>query len=140
MNPRPVDRLLRCQPLVEDAGADGDERGPEPGAARRADRKREPVRVERERRRHHALHPLTRLERAHEQVLFAEHAVQMQVETREEVTGAEAEARRQDNGAAPRVDGHEVRRVPVPVTPRERRREREHTLRLRNPGKPRQTT
>src|SRR5579864_9029139 len=46
-----VDRLLRVEPLVEDAGRDADERGAEARATGRADREREAVAVECEARR-----------------------------------------------------------------------------------------
>ena len=111
MDARPVDGRLRVEALVEDRRRDADERGTQPRAAGGADRECQAGAVEREAGRHHALHPRARLERADEQVGLAEHAVQMQVETRQPVPGAETEARRQHAGATLGVDRDEVGRV-----------------------------
>jgi hypothetical protein len=81
--------------FVEDAGDDAQECGPETRASGRATHERQPVVVERQQRRHHALHPGSRLESTAQQVGFAEHAVEVQVEAGDEVSGAESETRRE---------------------------------------------
>ena len=84
------------RPSSRIAGGDGDER-----ACAAACRPRRRSRARARRRRATSVgaimlcHPRARLERAAEQVDLAEHAVQMQVEARQPVAGAEAEARRQ---------------------------------------------
>ena len=90
MEARARDGVDRLETLVEDPGGDADERGAQPGAAGRADREREAVAVDRDARRHHALHPRAWLERDAVQVDLAEHAVQVQVVAGQEVAGAEA--------------------------------------------------
>ena len=69
------------------------------------------VTVERQRGRHHALHPRAGLEVPDEQVALAHHAVQVQVEAGQEVARAEAQARGEDDGVPLRVDRDEVGRV-----------------------------
>ena len=73
---------LWLETLVQDPCKSLDERGAEastPGSPAGQDRA---VVVKDDRRRHHAFHPCARLERVHEQVRLAEHAVQMDVEAR----------------------------------------------------------
>ncbi len=111
MRPRLVDSLLRLDALVEDRRGDRDQGGAEARAAGGADREHEAALVEREARRHHALHPVAGLERTMAEVGLAEHAVQVEVEAGEPVPGAESEARGQDAGAAVAVDRDEVGRV-----------------------------
>ena len=111
MDARTGDCLLRGQALVENPGGDADQRRAQARAAGRADREGEPVAVDREARRHHAHHPLARLERAHEQVHLAQHRVQMQVEPGESVARAEAEAGREHASVSLRVHRDEVGRM-----------------------------
>ena len=85
----------------------------------------QPVSVERKQRRHHALHPRSPGSSApRKQVGLAEHAVQVQIEAREEVARAETEARRDDARVAVAVDDRDVRRVAVHVRRRSRTRRR----------------
>jgi hypothetical protein len=58
---RPLHGNVCSEALVEDAGDDTKERGPETRSSGRATHEREPVTVEREQRGHHALHPGSRL-------------------------------------------------------------------------------
>ncbi len=127
-----------AESLVEDSGRDAHERGAKPGPAGRADREQEAVSIERDARRHHALHPVTGLHRPVQQVDLAEHAVQVEVEAGELVAGAEAEARRQHACVAVPVDGDEVRRVRLgPGRVIERREQVEHALGRREAAQPR---
>ena len=104
---------LWVEPFVQDSGGDLDEGAAEPRAPGRAERKDEPLVVEGEARRHHAAHPLAGLERPANQVGLAQHAVQMQIESRQEIAGAQAEARRQHAGAPFGIDGGQSRGVTV---------------------------
>ena len=113
VDPRAVDRVLRQEPLVEDAREHLRERRPQARSPRRAGREHEPVTVDGDRGGHHALHPLPGLERPDEQVGFAEHAVQVHVVARQEVPRAQPEAGGEHAGVARAVDHAEVRRVLV---------------------------
>ena len=129
MEARPLDRLLRVDAFVEDPGRGEEQRRPQAGASRGADRQLEAAGIDEEARGHHALHPRARLQRAVQQVGLAEHAVQVQVEAGEEVARAEAEARRQDAHASLSVRRDEVRRVSAVRRPRrvaQRVQDREH--------------
>src|SRR6476469_7569970 len=84
---RTVHSNVCSEAFVEDAGDDTEECGPETRASGGATHERQPVTVEREQRRHHALHPGSRLEPAAQQVGFAQHAVEVQVEAGDEVPG-----------------------------------------------------
>jgi hypothetical protein len=97
---RAVDGGARRQALVEDARDDSQECGPESRPSGRARRERETVAVEHQERRHHALHPRSGLEPAAQQVGFPQHAVQVQVEAGDEISGAEPEAGREGAGVA----------------------------------------
>ena len=111
------------QALVEDPREHLRQCGAEARAARRAGRQDEAVRVERDRRRHHAGHPPAGLERADEQLGLAEHAVQVDVVAGQEVPRPEPQARRDDAGVPVPVDDGEVRRVLVRPAAVERRGE-----------------
>src|SRR6185312_10292002 len=100
VEPRPFDRGYRVEPLVENAGGDADECGPEARSAGRADGQSDTVRADRHAWRHHALHPLAGPERRPDEVDLSEHAVQMEVEAGEEVAGPESEARGEDAHAS----------------------------------------
>jgi hypothetical protein len=76
---------FRRQTFVEDSADDSQERSPESRSSGRPRRERQTVDVERQQRRHHALHPRSRLEPAAQQVGFAQHAVEVKVEARNEV-------------------------------------------------------
>src|SRR5437764_1432722 len=93
------------------AGGDLDQRPAKPGSAGCADRELEAVASKNEAWSHHAAHPVTRLERPADEVGFAEHAVQVQVETGNVVPRAEAEAGSEDAGVSLRVDDRDVGRV-----------------------------
>ena len=90
-------------------------------------------------RRHHALHPPARARAGPAQeIRLAEHRVQVEVETGEEVAGAETEARRDRAGVAVTVDRDEVRRVRLGTVARECAHERDEALggsSLGEPGK-----
>src|SRR6266550_3188058 len=100
MQPSAVYSSLRLEALVEDAFKNLNEGGAEASTAGGSRGQNGAVVVLDDRWRHHALHPLARLERIHEQVRLSEHAVQMDVEVRKVVAGAEAETRRQNAGVA----------------------------------------
>src|SRR5437899_3353107 len=63
-----IDRRLRLEAFAEDGRRDTDDRRPEPTGSGRADPERDPVRVERDARSHHAAHPVARPEIAPEEV------------------------------------------------------------------------
>ena len=79
---RAGDSLLGIEPLVEDSRCDLNEGAAKPRTTGRAQREDEPGGIEGQARGHHASHPLAGLERPTDQVALAEHAVQVQVETR----------------------------------------------------------
>jgi hypothetical protein len=110
MNPRTIDCGLRLETLVEDPRDDLEQRTPQPRAPGGAGREHDSVRVQCERRRHHARHPVARRELIRDQIDLAEHAVQVQVEPGNEVAGAEPEAGRERAGIALVVDDGGVRR------------------------------
>ena len=96
--------------------------------------------IECDARRHHAFHPVTRLGRTDEEVDFAEHAVEMEVEAGQPIARAETEARRQDAGVPIGVDGDEVRRVRVrPTRVPERGEQEQDALGRSGPAQIRQT-
>ena len=82
---RPAHRLLGREALVEDPGDRLEQRASEPRPAGGAGRELEAGAVEDDHRRHHARHPLAGNERSLQQVGLAEHAVQVQIETGQEV-------------------------------------------------------
>src|SRR5439155_5043387 len=106
----PYGRVGR-QPLVEDPRYDAEQRGPQPRAAGGTRCERQPAPIDCERRRHHALHPLARVELTSNQVGLAEHAVEMEIEVRKEVTRAETEAGGEHTRISVTVDDADVRRV-----------------------------
>src|SRR5947199_409224 len=74
MQPSAVDSSLRLEALVEDAFKNLNEGGAEASTAGGSRGQNGAVIVLDDRWRHHALHPLARLERIHEQVRLPEHA------------------------------------------------------------------
>ena len=131
MEARPVDRVLRLEPFVQDARDHLQKRAAQARPAGGPCCECDSSAVEGQARRHHARHPLAGLERPGKQVGLAEHAVQMQVEAGHEVARAETEARRQDAGVAVRVEGGDVRRAVLRRDPVEQRAdEGEGALRL----------
>ena len=113
MEPRPVDGVPGEQALVEDPREDLCQCGAEARSSGRAGRDDEPVPVERDRRRHHAGHPPSGRERPDEQIGLAQHAVQVDVVSGQEVPGPEPQARGDDAGVPVPVDDGEVGRVLV---------------------------
>ena len=111
VQPRPPHCFTGRQAFVEHAGGDLDQRPAKPGSAGCADRELEAVASKNEAWSHHAAHPVTRLERPADEVGFAEHAVQVQVETGNVVPRAEPEAGSEDAGVSLRVDDRDVGRV-----------------------------
>ena len=111
MQPWPRHRLARRKPLVQYPCRRLDQRTAKTRPAGRSDRQLQGVLAEDDGRRHHAAHPLPRLQRSAEEVGLAEHAVQVQVEPGHEVAGAETEAGGQDASVPLTVDGGDVGRV-----------------------------
>jgi len=102
---------LGSQALVQDSAQHLDESRAKARATGRPGRDCEALVVEDEGGGHHALHPRAGLERANLEVDLAEHAVQVDVQARKEVTRAEPEACREDAGIPVPVHYDEVRRV-----------------------------
>src|SRR5687768_1092387 len=111
MEAGPLDGDDGIESFVEDADRDADERRAQARATGGADRQHRSLVPDRERWRHHARHPRAGDERREHEIDLSQHAVEVEVEAREEVAGAEAQAGRQDADAAGSVDGHEIRGV-----------------------------
>ena len=123
VQPRPRHRSVGLEPLVQDSRDDLNQRAAQPRPACRAGGEHDPVCVDGDARRHHARHPLARLEPSADEIGLAEHAVQMEVEPGKEIARAEAEARREHAGAARSVDHTQVGRVTLHGSRVERARE-----------------
>src|SRR6266545_1887561 len=85
VQPGTIDGVLGFEPLVEDAGQGLDKRRSQARSSGCAGGQQRAVLGKDDRGSHHALHPFPRLERVHDQIDLAEHAVQVDVEARQEV-------------------------------------------------------
>src|SRR5438128_7141406 len=111
MEARALNRNARRKSFVEDAGDHAEQCGPQARPTGRARGEANPVAVEHERRGHHAEHARAGLERTAKEVRLAEHAIEVEVQAREEVARPEPETRCDDARIAFVVDDSDVRRV-----------------------------
>jgi hypothetical protein len=102
---------FRIEPLVEDAGENRGECAPQPRRPRGADRKLEPLGVEREARRHPAFEMVAGAGLPEHDVGLTQEVVELHVEARHPHACADTERVREHAGATLRVDRRHVRRV-----------------------------